>query len=167
MGEATDIKFLANQILDISIHASRGGSDRGLTLGTGPFIPFQSTLPVGEATRGYRYIYKSIGFQSTLPVGEATAYSAAGRPVMIFQSTLPVGEATLNDIPTLLAEVISIHASRGGSDTLSVKAVLLIFDFNPRFPWGKRHPDPALEWTKQERISIHASRGGSDCMARS
>ncbi len=57
--------------------------------------------------------------------------------------------------------MISIHASRGGSDVDVLHGVPIDPNFNPRFPRGKRQPNrfgrQALTY-----ISIHASRGGSD-----
>ena len=101
--------------------------------------PFQSTLPVGEATGEVKdadgvqiiSIHASRGgsdFEMT-----ATRF---GRE--IFQSTLPVGEATAGRRAVRHDVIISIHASRGGSD----------------FPRGR--------FFRLIRISIHASRGGSD-----
>ena len=55
-----------------------------------------------------------------------------------FQSTLPAGEATEPRGVGVPEGVISIHASRGGSDH-PVSAYWLKFaNFNPRFPRGKR-----------------------------
>ena len=99
---------------------------------------FQSTLPVGGATRvchGYRRVKV---FQSTLPVGGATTDSTAAASVQGFQSTLPVGGATFHICHFATSEGISIHAPRGGSD----------HDF--------------LRLDMVGRISIHAPRGGSD-----
>ena len=100
-----------------------------------------------------------------------------------FQSTLPVGEATNLQTTSRLPQAISIHASRGGSDHRIPRAKALCCDFNPRFPWGKRHKlskymyesfdfNPRFPWGKRRsvagtrvrvrNISIHASRGGSD-----
>ena len=61
-----------------------------------------------------------------------------GKVVDKFQSTLPVGEATGNGRMVQQLRTISIHASRGGSDSKRRRA-------------GRRFT-----------ISIHASRGGSD-----
>ena len=79
--------------------------------------------------------------------------------------------------------IISIHASRGGSDPMRRLFLMRMQDFNPRFPRGKRRCRswklrcrslfqstlPAGEATKMPKdtvlllfISIHASRGGSD-----
>ena len=80
---------------------------------------------------------------------------------MVFQSTLPVGGATRIITPPGIPICISIHAPRGGSDTVGlVSAVKVILfqstlpaggatassttptwagcDFNPRSPWGER-----------------------------
>ena len=55
-----------------------------------------------------------------------------------FQSTLPAGEATtLHDISCIIT-IISIHASRGGSDINAPSKVFGNWYFNPRFPRGKR-----------------------------
>ena len=104
--------------------------------------------------------------------------------VIIFQSTLPVGGATGVSRKGFSVSVISIHAPRGGSDTLLVIFVLFVLafqstlpvggatnveynpknptvNFNPRSPWGERLPD-ANKYVTYATISIHAPRGGSD-----
>ena len=123
----------------ISIHASRGGSDRrrpGRPSGTGNFNP---RFPRGKRLKTAVTFPLISSFQSTLPAGEATQAASATRP----------------GIP------ISIHASRGGSDptksapcsttttfqsTLPAGEATRYFPshsgnsmhFNPRFPRGKR-----------------------------
>ena len=57
--------------------------------------------------------------------------------------------------------MISIHASRGGSDPAYEREKAERLNFNPRFPWGKRHP-LVCGTVQLGDISIHASRGGSD-----
>ena len=42
--------FIENPLVNISIHAPRGGSDSRLTFPTQISLLFQSTLPVGGAT---------------------------------------------------------------------------------------------------------------------
>ena len=80
-----------------------------------------------------------LAFQSTLPAGEATSLKQRSWLAVEFQSTLPAGEAT-STAPCIISNiVISIHASRGGSD-----------------------PNGIIVETKGVFISIHASRGGSD-----
>ena len=77
--------------------------------------------------------------------------------------------------------MISIHAPRGGSDQDIAAVEERLNDFNPRSPWGERHPGMhsfscefqstlpvggATEIIKclaeYIEISIHAPRGGSD-----
>ena len=55
-----------------------------------------------------------------------------------FQSTLPAGEATEKLNNKTVKSKISIHASRGGSDTSANASGLPQRNFNPRFPRGKR-----------------------------
>ena len=116
-GEATIMECLGISEDSISIHASRGGSD----LCSAPIVTwakeFQSTLPAGEATTDDNQVH---------------------RASRTFQSTLPAGEATVLKWLTTLMPLISIHASRGGSDPHSPQASMVT------------------------EISIHASRGGSD-----
>ena len=55
-----------------------------------------------------------------------------------FQSTLPAGEAT-SHVPRYFTKfLISIHASRGGSDPPLFLLSWQMLYFNPRFPRGKR-----------------------------
>ena len=78
-----------------------------------------------------------------------------------FQSTLPAREATLTLMGLPDDRRISIHASREGSDFITRPSKGCTFDFNPRFPRGKRlliSPFIPLILI----ISIHASREGSD-----
>ena len=116
MGEATsDVIHLRHDVY-ISIHASRGGSDHIVNPPHIHSVPFQSTLPVGEATEDAVDCDFIVTFQSTLPVGEATYFFAGIQDFFQFQSTLPVGEATSACLCVIPFRV----------------------DFNPRFPWGKR-----------------------------
>ena len=126
---------------DVSIHASRGGSDR------------QSTI-IGM---------RQFMFQSTLPVGGATPLTRRKRHKdNQFQSTLPVGGATMASTISLWSAMVSIHASRGGSDLLSgCRRLSTNCGFNPRFPWGER-PFLYFRYDNSCSVSIHASRGGSD-----
>ena len=87
MGDTSPIE------IKISIHAPRGGSDKGLT----ELIPLQRE------------------FQSTLK-GGATAGSLPFLSQDVFQSTLPAGGATYVHFWKVGKQNISIHAPRGGSD---------------------------------------------------
>ena len=78
---------------------------------------FQSTLPAGEATGNGGSTKDIPVFQSTLPAGEATSHCKVVDSRFEFQSTLPAGEATDARFQKHQEAGISIHASRGGSDT--------------------------------------------------
>ncbi len=81
-------------ILDISIHAPRGGSDR-LANGIHDFlINFNPRSPWGERLDSRKTVGCSLIFQSTLPVGGATSFPERRSVIALFQSTLPVGGAT-------------------------------------------------------------------------
>ncbi len=77
-------------------------------------------------------------FQSTLPVGGATRAPRREHEVGKFQSTLPVGGATgfLEEVRACIK--ISIHAPRGGSDAPTYYRRSQLVHFNPRSPWGER-----------------------------
>ena len=101
-------------------------------------------------------------FQSTLPAGEATnedlCFMVMARK---FQSTLPAGEATILLPCVSRPEIISIHASRGGSDCLCRSLSFIPMVFQSTLPAGEATSSP-MSMVELEAISIHASRGGSD-----
>ena len=153
--------WLDGELVSISIHASRGGSDRsGNSVNINVDI-FQSTLPVGEATKpatsGNVHHYISIhasrggsdkGFASTaipganfnprFPWGKRHHEPQGILPVCHFNPRFPWGKRPVQDSYNTLKQEISIHASRGGSDISSISATRSYGNFNPRFPWGKR-----------------------------
>ena len=159
-GGSDDCLDLLRSIPDISIHASRGGSDgrtRCPAFRYGNFNPrfprgkrlyaeksgnslaqFQSTLPAGEATDLSIILLPWRSFQSTLPAGEATVAIKHRLLNCQFQSTLPAGEATIDTTTGGENTMISIHASRGGSDPPAARPPAPRGYFNPRFPRGKR-----------------------------
>ena len=80
-----------------------------------------------------------VHFNPRFPWGKRLEAKAQTISLIVFQSTLPVGEATLEALIGQPYTKISIHASRGGSDLfLRLLGEKFYFDFNPRFPWGKR-----------------------------
>ena len=126
---------------NISIHASRGGSDRYRYEIYSFDYGFQSTLPVGEATFPAWPIPSSgRHFNPRFPWGKRLSSMADSEFRSTFQSTLPVGEATGRLREVCKGRGISIHASRGGSDLRTEKSLSIYLHFNPRFPWGKRLP---------------------------
>ena len=60
----------------------------------------------------------------------------------VFQSTPPGWEATSNHLLLPPSIRISIHASRVGGDVQQVREHILMKNFNPRLPGGRR---PLLE----------------------
>ena len=128
---------------------------------------FQSTLPVGEATRGGRDLESGVvDFNPRFPWGKRRLAAMKAALSIRFQSTLPVGEATPRQSINSPIEFISIHASRGGSDNISKAQLTFSRYFNPRFPWGKRrgcrgrapsglHFNPRFPWGKRpEQVSV-------------
>ena len=103
-------------LLEISIHASREGSDLVL-LATIAI----ATISIHASREGSDKIWNP---------------SSADAP--IFQSTLPVREATSSAALLRRSSGISIHASRKGSDSGLPASLSADAYFNPRFPQGKR-----------------------------
>ena len=129
-------------------------------------LRFQSTLPVGGATRGLRLLLLHNRFQSTLPVGGATLRTKSGPAFQRyfnprspwgerliwdhfkqfcgeFQSTLPVGGATRNAYQRNRLKEFQSTLPVGGA-TIINHAVAVV-----------------------KVISIHAPRGGSDRQGKS
>ena len=78
---------------------------------------FQSTLPVGGATRFFFLLLVPVlHFNPRSPWGERPFNLHKDAFVLKFQSTLPVGGATDGKIVAAADLRISIHAPRGGSD---------------------------------------------------
>ena len=137
MGEATSLPISADAPQFISIHASRGGSDRlcwstaRLLTNFNPRFPWGKRLEMGGWSSSY------VLFQSTLPVGEATQSAAVPGGASQFQSTLPVGEATGSCPRPCRTHGISIHASRGGSDGSTISAESYCRRFQSTLPVGE------------------------------
>ena len=171
-------------MIEISIHAPRGGSDDSKSCCAATTFYFNPRSPWGERL--------------------SSAWSSAVQSV--FQSTLPVGGATRTITSSAGEFAISIHAPRGGSDSSGASVRADGDNFNPRSPWGERlsplygwhisdlfqstlpvggatfrfpkhpHPqsyfNPRSPWGERREstalyfpalnISIHAPRGGSD-----
>ncbi len=162
VGGATTAKADQHAGLGISIHAPRGGSDSGLTSlqllsklisihaprGGSDIINLSILIVLGisiHAPRGGSDTPQSgarscpIYFNPRSPWGERQPPAIRYLGSASFQSTLPVGGATIQKITPSDVSRISIHAPRGGSDRRCRSARYLLFDFNPRSPWGERH----------------------------
>ena len=102
------------EILDaISIHAPRTGSDAFPCLSARAYSNFNPRSPHGERRAGCRY--------------SRNYYKA-------FQSTLPARGATVHRVLVLLAENISIHAPRTGSDKTCPEPSLHTKEFQSTLP---------------------------------
>ena len=104
----------------ISIHAPRGGSDAQTVTPEKAQADFNPRSPWGERLSFKPRRFRTLIFQSTLPVGGATRIMFGNTLAQEFQSTLPVGGATLVPWSFGFCRLISIHAPRGGSDLGSV-----------------------------------------------
>ena len=138
-GEATKKQLEQEGAYEISIHASRGGSDQVTPDEYQAIARFQSTLPAGEATQDSRR--KSDG--QTISIHASRGGSDRGLSI---ENSLPI-----NFNPRFPRGKRPRHCLLAAPPK----------DFNPRFPRGKRRF--FLSFGKNEIIiSIHASRGGSD-----
>ncbi len=137
--EATVVVHRGHCLQQVSIRASRAGSDQSYCAHEQPQDEFQSAPPVREATSPLLVAVALVLFQSAPPVREATAELAVldyAAPVSIrasragsdstpvtsvpqdvqFQSAPPVREATSDRGQGRLLRCVSIRASRAGSD---------------------------------------------------
>ena len=87
--------YTKHDVLAISIHASREGSDKN-----GDTVMYIDGISIHASREG-----------------SDSAYRTADTIISLFQSTLPAREATMEAKWKQWVTPISIHASRGGSDT--------------------------------------------------
>ena len=127
-------------VLHISIHASRGGSDRAQLGALWALRNFNPRFP-----RGKRRLQRQLR-NDMLPI---SIHASRGGSDQQFP-----------DKTSAYAE-ISIHASRGGSDTSASSLNLTQPEFQSTLPAGEATPY-MVAITGADWISIHASRGGSD-----
>ena len=136
-GEATRRKRCGHCLQDISIHASRGGSDTRLAAG------YAGGLISIHASRGGSdicYFYAGVGkndFNPRFPRGKRPIKMFPDMMQKKFQSTLPAGEATIRDFSHAIRSDFNPRFPRG--KRLKPRMVFPVFsNFNPRFPRGKR-----------------------------
>ena len=117
VGGATDLYVLTDTRHSISIHAPRGGSDN-LSESFLSFVQyFNPRSPWGERPYASNLPHPAVLISIHAPRGGSDLlYTCREKMVWVFQSTLPVGGATVNLF------------------TFSI----LVYDFNPRSPWGER-----------------------------
>ena len=137
-GERPVLSFILGIWFAISIHAPRGGSDRG----NGSEIVdvlISIHAPRGGSDLRCKTHNANVGdFNPRSPWGERPGLDYRDLTVELFQSTLPVGGATRKLSPLSGVILISIHAPRGGSDHGNMPVAVIYLYFNPRSPWGER-----------------------------
>ena len=116
MWGATDAAAVVADVVEISIHAPRVGSD---LLGSAGFWGYLISI---HAPR----------------VGSDVERVTVGTTWTNFNPRSPCGERRGDHAPAGAADYISIHAPRVGSDWERWCLQQLQFDFNPRSPCGER-----------------------------
>ena len=141
---ATENQFEDIEIVQISIHAPREGSDYTECGVRCTAVGFQSTLPARGATWSPLSPLVTVNLISIHAPREGSDSQCRCNLILHrrqFQSTLPARGATLLHCGVGRLSYISIHAPREGSD---VSAAIFIFtstNFNPRSPRGERLAD--------------------------
>ena len=129
------------QLRRISIHAPRTGSDAETQNVIFTCCVFQSTLPARGATLDTKQLLTLGQFQSTLPARGATTNKSPMPPTCAhFNPRSPHGERPAEAEKKDQKNLISIHAPRTGSDSLSTSGTRATRNFNPRSPHGERQP---------------------------
>ena len=124
-------------------------------------MPFQSTLPAGEATVDVLHgVPIDPNFNPRFPRGKRPWGSRGDRPRKYFNPRFPRGKRHSQNLPCLISD-ISIHASRGGSDSDGTVWTKYDIEFQSTLPAGEATNIHKVH-TVSAAISIHASRGGSD-----
>ena len=162
-GERQVVPVTENERVRISIHAPRGGSDLPRCVFLFQEQEFQSTLPVGGATRqvdrsprnrkdfnprspwgerrGDAPFLPRLApyFNPRSPWGERLRQVHRACPKLSISIHAPRGGSDDNDLKAVDTAIrISIHAPRGGSDSFRYYLTTSVFNFNPRSPWGER-----------------------------
>ena len=122
----------------ISIHAPRGGSDENGIQTDSSQSDFNPRSPWGERPGYIKYNYKGHAFQSTLPVGGATKVHRLHSRRTPISIHAPRGGSDCLPGWNRPGRLISIHAPRGGSDHQQQLGESWSRYFNPRSPWGER-----------------------------
>ena len=126
---------------------------------------FQSTPSVGRAT--YRVLLRVFGHCISIHAlrGEGDGLHPTQKPVALFISIHALRGEGDDDLfrHAVGDHVISIHALRGEGDDSRLVFLFKLFDFNPRPPWGGRHPRLCFDIFNC-LISIHALRGEGDAV---
>ena len=117
---ATRFVILCEQILHISIHAPRMGSDKMPLAMTFALFNFNPRSPHGERRILLESVIEGISISIHAPrMGSDAPVSLPAPTPQGFQSTLPAWGATLWISQLYVNSIISIHAPRMGSDRCS------------------------------------------------
>ena len=150
----------------ISIHAPRGGSDQAFSVDPVVDVYFNPRSPWGERLATCLAIEFPGIFQSTLPVGGATrpGWALRVRPSISIHAPRGGSDSVIESLGS--AAIISIHAPRGGSDGSLIAALTKRGVFQSTLPVGGATPPVNDDSITLVLISIHAPRGGSDRTSR-
>ena len=133
-----DKEWFFNLCCTISTHAPRTGSDVSNSASI-CLILFQPTLPARGATvKGEALCSNLRNFNPRSPHGERLKEGFSLFNHQVFQPTLPARGATLLPDAPAVADGISTHAPRTGSDICASRHPADGSDFNPRSPHGER-----------------------------
>ena len=125
----------------ISIHASREGSDQAAVDMAADWYHFNPRFPRGKrrVLRGVLTVLRH--FNPRFPRGKRRQFKGADPKELAISIHASRGGSDQGRRGAYLPFLgISIHASRGGSDSLPCYNVDRFYNFNPRFPRGKRLP---------------------------
>ena len=112
---------------------------------------FQSTLPVGGATRTISEPLNFGEISIHAPRGGSDhMLNNMGDTSKYFNPRSPWGERPPSIFPGASLHCISIHAPRGGSDHGFLGGFLTHNDFNPRSPWGERRHGSSASFAMQD-----------------
>ena len=154
--------LLICQIIRISIHAPLTGSDDHSNFHSHGHSDFNPRSPYGERRKVFSPYGISYEFQSTLPLRGATRSIWGTGPATQISIHAPLtGSDLARAMVVVLSPPISIHAPLTGSDSAYSPGVSMVFNFNPRSPYGERLA-PDTQFYCHDRISIHAPLTGSD-----
>ncbi len=171
-------------LVSISIHAPRGGCDPMASKRNRIQELFQSTHPVGGATR---WPAREIGYKSYFnprtpwgvrpdgqqeksdtrvisihaPRGGCDRRRRWGDLVPGISIHAPRGGCDQNSLPVSKNSTISIHAPRGGCDSGIGCKRKAACNFNPRTPWGVRPLPPRWRQKKRRFQSTHPVGGAT------
>ncbi len=172
-----------DDVVRISIHAPRTGSDTFCPTSRQRHSAFQSTLPARGATMSMSItiyppsisihaprtgsdderggIAGEVDFNPRSPHGERHTFRCWLLRLGIFQSTLPARGATRVNRVIRAGYVISIHAPRTGSDVLPQMVDNIGSIFQSTLP-ARGATNYYADLLATSVISIHAPRTGSD-----